>query len=144
MQILHTDELGPTVYPCRILHLQQLVGKHRTGTNISHLPTLHHIMQRLHCLLDWGQGIESMDLKKIDIIQLQALQTRIHGIKDMFPAQPKSINISLPFPVIKLPAQGILEIVSVSVAHGRPQFSCNDDILTTPIVLANCFAEDLF
>jgi hypothetical protein len=85
-----------------------------------------------------------MDLKKIDVIQLQTLQTRINSIKDMFPTQPKSINIPLPFPLIKLPAEGIFEIVSVSVAHGRPQFGCNDDVLTTPVVLANCFAEDLF
>ncbi|KAG9868737.1 hypothetical protein KCU77_g10, partial [Aureobasidium melanogenum] len=73
IKVLHRDKLSPAMHARRILVLQQLVSTHGGSPNVANLARLDDIMESFHCLLDWGVWVEAMDLKQIDVVEVQSL-----------------------------------------------------------------------
>lgn len=64
---------------------------YRTSTDIPHLPTLHHIIQRFHDFLPRRLAIETVNLQNIDV-GAQPTHTRIHSIEYVLPRQADLVH----------------------------------------------------
>jgi hypothetical protein len=39
-------------------------------------------MERFHCFFNWGSGVETMDLKEVNIVRAQAFERGIDLVED--------------------------------------------------------------
>src|SRR5437764_585127 len=56
-----------------MLGLGELPRVHAARADVAGLAGLHHVVQRLHRLLDRGLEVPAMDLVEVDVVQLQPL-----------------------------------------------------------------------
>lgn len=64
------------------LHQLELPCPTTAHTDVSNFTRSHHVVERLHRLLNRGLIVESMELEHIDIIQLQSLERIIDRRED--------------------------------------------------------------
>src|SRR3546814_2700383 len=56
--VLHRDEAGPALALSHVLGLGELPRPHRRGPDVARLARLHHVVERLHGLLDRSRSEE--------------------------------------------------------------------------------------
>lgn len=95
--ILHAHELCPAIFLSNELHLGKLSTPHAAGTDVPNFPRLHQVVQRLHRLLYGCSGIESVDLKKVDVRSVQPLQRCLYLIEDRSSGQTPLVLVVLRF-----------------------------------------------
>jgi hypothetical protein len=79
-------------FPIRnILQRLELPRCHRTRANVSHLPALYHVIQRLHDFFSWRISVQAMDLQNVNICA-QSRDTRIHRIEDVLSRQALTVD----------------------------------------------------
>ena len=91
--VLHADEGRPAVLVGRGLHARELRRPHAAGADVPHLARLHHVVQRLHRLLDGRQRVEPVDLQQVDVRRVQPLQRRLHLVEDGRARQPALVLV---------------------------------------------------
>ena len=72
--------------------LGYLLGTPLRGAPGGRLPTAHHIRHGAHHSLGGRQGVESVTEHQVDVVQLQALQGRLHPLQDVLARQPGLVN----------------------------------------------------
>lgn len=95
--ILHAHELRPTILLSSELHLGKLSTPHAAGTDVSNLARLHQVVQRLHRLFYGCSGVESVDLKKVDVWSVQSLQRCLYLIENRSSGQTPLVLVVLRF-----------------------------------------------
>ncbi len=83
-----------------------------------------------------------MDLKKVDVFQVQPLQARVHRVKNVFSTKSVCVEISLSISLIYTQFHSILEDPILNVSHRGPQLRRNDDVFSAPVVFFDRFSED--
>ena len=71
------------VQPCEhggVLHLRELPRPHRRRAEVAHLAGPHHVVQRLHGLLDRHLVIETVDVVDVDVVGAQPPQRRVQPV----------------------------------------------------------------
>jgi hypothetical protein len=98
-------------------------------------------MQRLHCLLNWGIWVESVDLQKVDVVGIKALERSIDSVEDCLARQTTLVCV---VPELRQ----LLSILNGSqawvLACVTVTFCKDNKLVARKIVLLDCFANDLF
>ncbi len=84
VQILHGHELGPAVQLGDVLHLGELPGPHRRGTEVAGLASLDDIVEGFHRFLDWRDRIETMYLIEVDVVGAEANKRGVDLLQNRF------------------------------------------------------------
>lgn len=97
-------------------------------------------MKRLHSLLQWGVGIEAVDLQQIDIVGIKALEGGIYCVEYCLARKTTLVGI-VPelwqlFAVLDCSKSRILAGVAVALCE-------DDELVAREIVLLDSFANDL-
>lgn len=71
------------LYRVLTLHSVKLVSVTTAHPDVPNPTLLNHVMQRLHRFFDRGVIIESMTLKHVDIVELQAGKGSLNRVKDV-------------------------------------------------------------
>jgi len=79
--ILHAHELRPTILLCDLIHLRKLPCSHGARSDVSDFSRLYEVVERLHRLVDRRLWVEAVDLKEVDVRELQTLQRRFDSIE---------------------------------------------------------------
>src|SRR5688572_6796655 len=70
----------------------ELPREHGGGTDVSGLSGLHHVMQRLHRLLDRSPVVPTMDLVHVDVFRPEPLQAVVDLAEDRLARQPLAVR----------------------------------------------------
>ena len=96
--VLHGDEASPAVGGGEHLQLGELPGEHGRGAEIEHLAGLHHVVQRLHRLLDGRVLMRrhalrvAVDHEMVDVVETEPPKARIHALHDVLARQPALVR----------------------------------------------------
>lgn len=139
--ILHADKFRPAILLSNELQLRKLDCPHTARANIPYLPALNKIVKCLHGLLEWGSRVESMNLQKVDVVEVETLQRRIDGVEDGLSRQPALVRVVLElrhfFWIENSANRWILS--DVAVAFGE-----DDQLFTWEVVFFDCLSDDFF
>jgi hypothetical protein len=139
--VLHADELGPAILFCYELHLRKLYSPHGACADVVHLAGPDQIVQRLHCLLNRGMRIESMDLQKIDVVGIEAPERSMDLIEDGLAREPTLVcvvsKLRQLLAILDCPQTWVFTSVTVALCE-------DDELVARQLVLVDRFANDLF
>lgn len=74
MEVLHRNEWCEFVVDCVVLHCLKLIGVAARHPNVANVTSLNNVVERLHCLFNRSIRVETVALKYVYVVQLQALQ----------------------------------------------------------------------
>jgi hypothetical protein len=98
-------------------------------------------MQRLHCLLNWGIRVESVDLQQVDVVGIKALERSIYSVEDSLARQTTLVcvvpELRQLLPILNGPQPWVLACVTEA-------FCKDNKLVARKLVLLNRFANDLF
>lgn len=69
--VLHANELRPSSVLSNELHARELCSPHAACADISHLTAANQVVESFHCLFDWCIGVETVDLKEVDVVNIE-------------------------------------------------------------------------
>jgi len=105
----------------RVQVFRELPRIHRRGADIADLAGLHDIVECIDGFLDWGRGIEAVDLVEIDIIEAEAAQAVVDGVHHMLAREADFVRAR---------------------AHRAAQLCRNDDVFAVGAEVLQRAAED--
>jgi len=88
--MLHRDEPRLLSAASAVLHLRQLPGPHRRRTDVADLASLHHIVKRLHRLLDRHPGVKPVNLVQVDVLRPEAAQGLVQLLNNCLARQARA------------------------------------------------------
>src|SRR6266511_879338 len=86
--VLHRHETGPAMQPRGVLRLGELPRVHAGGADVAGLAGAHHVVQRLHGLLDRGARVEPVDLVQVHVVGTEPAQGAVDRAQDVLAGQP--------------------------------------------------------
>ena len=92
--VLHRNELRPAVRFGHVLGLRELPGVHAGCADVERLACPHHIVQRLHRLLDRRVRVPAVDLVEVHVIRAEALERGIDALHHMLARKPAVVRVA--------------------------------------------------
>lgn len=72
--ILHANELGPVVLLSDKLHLRELIGPHRTCSDVSDFAGFYEIVKGFHRFFNGNIRVEAVDLEEVEVWRIETFE----------------------------------------------------------------------